>query len=74
MLHPSGNYVNLSRHISGNSSTSLAMRVATSQMILAARRSSEGLNQELQLALALHISPDFATMVNQTITLETAQF
>ena len=34
----------------------------------------EGLNQELQLALALHIFPDFATMVNQTITLETAQF
>src|SRR3954468_22005053 len=34
----------------------------------------EGLNQELQLALALHVFPDFATMVNQTITLETAQF
>src|ERR1043165_1069277 len=34
----------------------------------------EGLNQELQLALALHIFPDFATMVNQTITLETARF
>ena len=34
----------------------------------------EGLNQELQLALALHIFPDFATMVNQTITVETAQF
>ena len=34
----------------------------------------EGLNQELQLALALHIFPDFATMVNQTITLKTAQF
>src|SRR3954469_23460247 len=34
----------------------------------------EGLNQELQLALALHVFPDFATMVNQTLTLETAQF
>src|SRR3954466_1938568 len=34
----------------------------------------EGLNQDLQLALALHVFPDFATMVNQTITLETAQF
>src|SRR3954466_4403935 len=32
----------------------------------------EGLNQELQLALALHICPHFATMVNQTITLDTA--
>src|SRR4051812_36864823 len=34
----------------------------------------EGLNQELQLALALHVFPDFARMVNQTITLETTQF
>src|SRR3954465_4274986 len=34
----------------------------------------EGLNSELQLALALHVFPDFATMVNHTITLETAQF
>src|SRR3954468_12271416 len=34
----------------------------------------DGLNPDLQLALALHVFPDFATMVNQTITLETAQF
>src|SRR3954465_5827318 len=34
----------------------------------------EGLNQELQLSLALHVFPNFATMVNQTITIETAQF
>src|ERR1041385_6720947 len=33
----------------------------------------DGLNPDLQLALALHVFPDFATMVNQTITLETAQ-
>src|SRR3954462_2824835 len=33
----------------------------------------DGLNTDLQLALALHAFPDFATMVNQTITLETAQ-
>src|SRR3954469_12110296 len=33
----------------------------------------DGLNPDLQLALALHAFPDFATMVNQTITLETAQ-
>src|SRR4051812_6232785 len=33
----------------------------------------DGLNPELQLALALHVFPDFATMVNQTLTLETAQ-
>src|SRR3954464_9960033 len=33
----------------------------------------DGLNSDLQLALALHVFPDFATMVNQTITLETAQ-
>src|SRR3954470_21833972 len=33
----------------------------------------DGLNADLQLALALHVFPDFATMVNQTITLETAQ-
>src|SRR4051812_25035519 len=33
----------------------------------------DGLNADLQLALALHAFPDFATMVNQTITLETAQ-
>src|SRR3954471_23361435 len=34
----------------------------------------DGLNPDLQLALALHVFPDFATMVNQTITLETSQF
>src|SRR3954466_9854203 len=34
----------------------------------------DGLNSDLQLALTLHVFPDFATMVNQTITLETAQF
>src|SRR3954452_23334437 len=33
----------------------------------------DGLNPDLQLALALHVFPDFATMVNQTIMLETAQ-
>src|ERR1041384_4092936 len=33
----------------------------------------DGLNPDLQLALAMHVFPDFATMVNQTITLETAQ-
>src|SRR3954465_2576287 len=33
----------------------------------------DGLNADLQLASALHAFPDFATMVNQTITLETAQ-
>src|SRR3954466_11754096 len=33
----------------------------------------EGLNPDIQLALALHTFPDFATMVNQTLTLETAQ-
>src|ERR1041385_8573444 len=33
----------------------------------------DGLNADLQLALVLHVFPDFATMVNQTITLETAQ-
>src|SRR3954466_4221827 len=33
----------------------------------------DGLNPDLQLALALHVFPEFATMVNQTITLETAQ-
>src|SRR4051812_130165 len=33
----------------------------------------DGLNADLQLALALHAFPDFATMVNQTITLETGQ-
>ena len=32
----------------------------------------DGLNSDIQLSLALHIFPDFATMVNQTITLETA--
>src|SRR3954466_11928165 len=32
----------------------------------------DGLNADLQLALALHVFPNFATMVNQTITLETA--
>src|SRR3954465_11173995 len=34
----------------------------------------DGLNSDLQLALALHVVPDFATMVNLTITLETTQF
>src|SRR4051812_14470089 len=34
----------------------------------------DGLNSDLHLALALHVFPDFATMVNQTITLETTQF
>src|SRR3954466_10216935 len=34
----------------------------------------DGLNSYLQLALALQVFPDFATMVNQTITLETTQF
>src|SRR4051812_18044970 len=34
----------------------------------------DGLNSDLQLALALHVFPDFATMVNQTITLETTHF
>src|SRR4051812_23144506 len=33
----------------------------------------DGLNPDLQLALALHVFPNFATMVKQTITLETAQ-
>src|SRR3954469_3089412 len=33
----------------------------------------DGLNPDLQLALALHVFPDFSTMVNQTITLEIAQ-
>src|SRR3954466_7739476 len=33
----------------------------------------DGLNTDLQVALALHVFPDFATMVNQTITLKTAQ-
>src|SRR3954471_15614040 len=32
----------------------------------------DGLKSDLQLALALHVFPDFATMVNHTITLETA--
>src|SRR4051812_48393334 len=34
----------------------------------------DGLNSDLQLALYLHVFPDFATLVNRTITLETAQF
>src|SRR3954464_3510495 len=34
----------------------------------------DGLNPDLQLSLAQHVFPDFATIVNQTITLETAQF
>src|SRR4051812_26984735 len=33
----------------------------------------DGLNSDLQLSFALYVLPDFATVVNQTITLETTQ-